>query len=150
MPRIIEIEALENGAHRNQSFPGFVPDGWALISENEETPNFPFGEVEAELLPFGEPDPETGEVEKVMTVTKWTPWEVPEPETLTSTQQREQAYNTQPVIEWEGEMLTVTQAATKWQYYAAEGSAKADELQALIAAAKQRIREQYPDEEGTE
>ena len=68
---------------------------------------------------------------------------------LTPAQQREGAYNTQPVIEWEGQMLTVTQAAQKWQYYAAEGSEKADELQGLIAAAKQDIREQYPDEEGS-
>lgn len=69
---------------------------------------------------------------------------------LNPTQQREQAYNTLPIIEWDGEMLTVTQAATKWQYYAAEGSTKADELQVLIAAAKQSIREQYPDEEVAE
>ena len=66
---------------------------------------------------------------------------------LTPTQQRETAYNTQPLIEWDGETLTVTQAAQKWQYYAAEGSTRADELQALIATAKQTIREQYPDEE---
>lgn len=66
---------------------------------------------------------------------------------LTPAQQREQAYNDQPVIEWEGDMLTVTQAAQKWQYYAAEGSTKAEDLQALIAAAKQTIREQFPDEE---
>jgi hypothetical protein len=67
--------------------------------------------------------------------------------TPTPTEQRENAYNTDPVIEWGGEMLTVTQAATMWQYYAAEGSEKASELQGLIAAAKQTIREQYPDEE---
>lgn len=65
---------------------------------------------------------------------------------LTPAQQREEAYNTKPVVAWEGEQLTVTQAAQKWQYYAAEGSAKADELQALIAAAKQTIRAQYPEE----
>lgn len=63
------------------------------------------------------------------------------------TEQRENAYNTDPVIEWDGEMLTVTQAATMWQYYAAEGSEKANELQGLIATAKQTIREQFPDEE---
>lgn len=66
---------------------------------------------------------------------------------LTPAEQREQAYNTQPLVEWDGETLTVTQAATKWQYYAAEGSEKAGELQVLIAAAKHTIREQYPDEE---
>lgn len=72
-----------------------------------------------------------------------------EPVTPAPSEQREEAYNTQPIVEWEGQMLTVTQAAQKWQYYAAEGSAKADELQALIGAAKQSIREQYPDEEGS-
>ncbi len=73
---------------------------------------------------------------------------VPESGTTTPAQQREAAYNTQPIIEWEGELLTVSQAAQKWMYYAAEDNAKADELTALIAAAKQTIREQYPDEEG--
>lgn len=72
---------------------------------------------------------------------------VPESGTMSAARQRESAYNTQPLIEWDGETLTVTQAAQKWQYYAAEGSSKADELQALIATAKQTIREQYPDEE---
>ncbi len=137
MQRIVEIAALPNGAHRNQFFHGFVPEGWALISEDMDTPNFPYGEVEA------------AEVDSVMTVTKWTPGELPVPEVIppTPAQQREEAYNTQPIVDWEGEKLTVTQAAQKWQYYAAEGSAKADELQTLIAAAKQTIREQFPDEE---
>ena len=77
------------------------------------------------------------------------PEQPPEPG-ATPAQQREKAYNTQPIIEWEGKQLTVTQAATKWQYYAAEGSTKADEVQALIAAAKHAIREQYPDEVETD
>lgn len=181
MQRIVEINALPNGAHRNQTYPGSVPDGWALIPEDMETPNFPFGEVEAEevthyrdvevvrevtktrnvpqyddegnIVMVTEEYTEEGTVIEqepytVMTVTKWTPSAVPEPEASTPAQQREQAYNTQPIIEWEGETLTVTQASTKWQYYAAEGSTKADELQALIATAKQTIREQHPDEEG--
>ena len=58
---------------------------------------------------------------------------------------REQAYNTERVIEWDGAMLTVTEAATLWQYYAAEGSEKAGELTALIASAKAKIRAEYPD-----
>lgn len=61
---------------------------------------------------------------------------------------RENAYNTQAIIEWGGGLLTVTQAAQKWQYYAAEGDyEKTDELTGKIAAAKQTIREQYPDAE---
>lgn len=77
----------------------------------------------------------------------WEQTHVPELGTMTPSEQREEAYNTQPIIEWEGKQLTVTQAATKWYYYAAEGSPKADELQALIVAAKENIRTQYPDEE---
>lgn len=72
----------------------------------------------------------------------------PDPE-HTPAKQRENAYNTQAVIPWDGEMLTVTEASQKWQYYAAEGdTAKTDELTAMIAEAKASIREQYPDEEG--
>lgn len=80
-------------------------------------------------------DPESGE------------FSAPVNPTPTPAEQRESAYNTDPVIEWDGEMLTVTQAATMWQYYAAEGSEKATELQTLIATAKQTIREQFPDKE---
>lgn len=71
----------------------------------------------------------------------------PATEPLTPEQQRENAYNTAQVISWNNELLTVTQAALHWQYYAAEGSAKADELRVLIAAAKAQIRAEYPDEE---
>lgn len=56
---------------------------------------------------------------------------------------RENAYNTEKIIEWSGAPITVTEAAALWQYYAAEGSSKADEIQTLIAAAKQEIRETY-------
>ena len=67
----------------------------------------------------------------------------------TPAQKREEAYNTQAIIDWNGSKLTVTGAAQLWQYYAAEGNtAKTDELTALIAEAKASIREQYPDEEG--
>ena len=75
--RIVEIVALENGAHRNQTMDAplaildgcsIVPDGWALIPDDMETENFPFGEVTAE---------ETG---GVMTVISWTPGTIPEPE----------------------------------------------------------------------
>ena len=62
---------------------------------------------------------------------------------------REQAYNTDPCIPWGGAMLTVTEAAQKWQYYAAEGdAAKMDALTALMAAAKAEIRAKYPDNAG--
>ena len=63
---------------------------------------------------------------------------------------REVAYNTEPVIAWNDSMLTVTEASTLWQYYAAEGSSKVDVLQKLIASAKTDIRERFPDEGGDE
>lgn len=65
---------------------------------------------------------------------------------LPPAQQREAAYNTAQIIPWEGGTITVTEAAQLWQYYAAEGNPKAEQLQALIAAAKTEIRAQYPDE----
>ena len=66
--RIIEIAALSNGAHRNQSYPGFVPDGWAVVPDHMETPNFPVGEVVV------------GKLNGVMAVVEWIPGVVPEQE----------------------------------------------------------------------
>lgn len=66
--QMIEIVALDNGAHRNQTFNGVLPDGWAVDRNNLCAENFPFGEVEAE------------EINGVMTVTKWTPGTIPEPD----------------------------------------------------------------------
>lgn len=66
--RAIEIAALSNGAHRNQTGLDVLPDGWAKIPDEKETQNFPFGVVTAE------------EIDGVMTVTGWTPGAMPEPE----------------------------------------------------------------------
>lgn len=67
--RIIEIAALPNGAHRNQTSSGAisVPDGWAIIPDGMATPNFPFGDITV--------DDQTPPV-----VTSWTPLPIPEPE----------------------------------------------------------------------
>ena len=42
--KLIEITALSNGAHRNQTYNGaIVPDGWAVIPESMAVPDtFPF------------------------------------------------------------------------------------------------------------
>lgn len=136
--RIIEIAPLANGAHRNQSSDSrTVPTGWAVIPDSMATDNFPFGEVVVE------------EIDGVMTVTAWAPIDIPpDPEiVLTPAQQREKAYNEERLIEWGGDTLTVTEAATLWQYYAAEGSEKAQTLTGLIVEAKETIREKYPDVE---
>ena len=67
--KIIEIAALPNGAHNNQTTNGTipVPDGWAIIPDGMETPNFPFGDITV--------DEQTPPV-----VTSWTPLPIPEPE----------------------------------------------------------------------
>ena len=67
--KMIEIAALENGAHNNQTINGtiHVPDGWALIPDGMETPNFPFGSI-------------TVDNQKPPVVTSWTPLPIPEPE----------------------------------------------------------------------
>lgn len=84
-------------------------------------------------------------------VQTWTKADPPAEEAaavLTPARQREQAYNTVPIVQWDGSLLTVTQAAQQWAYYAAEGdTAKTDALTTLIAQAKQTIREQYPDDD---
>lgn len=72
--RIIEIKALENGAHRNQNGGNVLPDGWAVIPNGMPLENFPFGEVTAE------------EVDGVMTVTKWVAGTIPEVEEVEETE----------------------------------------------------------------
>ena len=65
--KIVEIAALENGAHRNHNGNFLAPpNGWAVVPDDMETPNFPFGSVEAK------------KINGVMTVTKWTAGEIPE------------------------------------------------------------------------
>lgn len=67
--KIIEIQALDNGAHNNQTINSAipVPIGWAIIPEEMETPNFPFGDITVD----GSTPP---------VVTSWTPLPIPEPE----------------------------------------------------------------------
>lgn len=70
---IIKIAALENCGHENQTWEGeinTIPEGYAVIPEDMELENFPFGEVTAE------------EVDGVMTVTNWVAGTIPEPEPM--------------------------------------------------------------------
>lgn len=73
--KLIEIIALYNGAHDNYEIMGVDPstfpilEGWAIIPEEMETPNFPFGEITVD----GSNPP---------VVTSWTPGEIPEPEPM--------------------------------------------------------------------
>lgn len=71
--KIIKIEPNGNGSHNNQTINGAdsatfpVPEGWAIIPDGMETPNFPFGDITV--------DNQTPPV-----VTSWTPLPIPEPE----------------------------------------------------------------------
>lgn len=68
--KIIEIQALDNGAHRNQETTSTrVPDGWAVIPEGVEIPEtYPFVDLvvqgnqvvsmTAGVVPDPEPEPE--------------------------------------------------------------------------------------------
>lgn len=70
--RIIEIEPLSNGGHRNQTGEfNTIPDGWAVIPDGMEVNNFPFGNIETEVI------------DEVATVTKWEAIEIPKPEDTT-------------------------------------------------------------------
>lgn len=65
--RIVEIKALSNGAHRNQTINEdvIIPKGWAIVPNNMECKNFPFGEIVVE------------EKEGILVVSNWVPCEIP-------------------------------------------------------------------------
>ena len=63
--KMLEVAARSNGSHRNQTFHGELPEGWALLP-SDELESFPFGEVEVDT------------VDGLPTVVKWTPGNMPE------------------------------------------------------------------------
>lgn len=67
--RLVEIQALDNGAHNNQTISDEIPVlfGWAIIPDDMVCENFPFGEITV--------DESTPPI-----VTSWTPGDIPEPE----------------------------------------------------------------------
>lgn len=88
--KLIEIAALENGAHRNQEIYGVedmkIPEGYAVIPEDMEIPEtFPFVNVKAELVTRtmdAGMDQESNPVQDTferMEVVELTPGEVPPP-----------------------------------------------------------------------
>lgn len=67
--KIIEINTLDNGSHRNQSFNrpiNEIPEGWAVVPEGMILENFPFGDVV------------TTTIDGVVTVSEWIPGVMPE------------------------------------------------------------------------
>lgn len=67
----IEILALDNGAHNNQTYHGVLPYGWAMMTADPRTlENFPFGSFEVEYI--------NGTA--YMVEGSWVPGEMPEPE----------------------------------------------------------------------
>lgn len=74
----------------------------------------------------------------------------PEPQVLSPRERREQAYETEPLIEYEGEEITVDEANKLFLQYSAEGNTqKYMDLQILIGRAKADVRARFPDKEET-
>lgn len=67
--RLIKIEPTKSGGHFAQTIDHIskIPDGWAVVPDDMETPNFPYGAVVVE------------EIYGIPTVTSWAPGEIPEP-----------------------------------------------------------------------
>lgn len=68
--KIIKIEPNENGGHANQSGGRHLPEGWAVVPDDMECENFPFGDIVVE------------EIDGVPTVVEWIPRDIPEPEPI--------------------------------------------------------------------
>lgn len=65
---------------------------------------------------------------------------------FTPAELREQAYETEKLIKWDGNMLTVDEANQMYLRYDAEGyTTKANELTTLISQVKAEIRARYAD-----
>ena len=66
--RLIKIAQSEKGSHAYQTIDRVIeiPKGWAVIPDDMETPNIPFGDITVE------------DIDGVPTVTSWTPREMPE------------------------------------------------------------------------
>ena len=74
----------------------------------------------------------------------------PEPPVLSPKEQRERAYETEPLIEYDGDMITVDEANKLFLQYSAEGNTqKYMDLQILIGRAKADVRARFPDGEET-
>lgn len=64
----------------------------------------------------------------------------------TGAEKRENAYEVDDIIEWQGDQITVDDANQLWQAYTAEGKVDvAKELTEKISEAKAQIRKEYPD-----
>ena len=72
--RIIEIIALPNGAHRNQTWnKTTIPEGWAFIPTSDIPESFPFVDIEVKTI------------DGIPTVVKMTGKEMPEVEEIEPT-----------------------------------------------------------------
>lgn len=80
-----------------------------------------------------------------------TPVPTPQPEpVLTPKERRERTYETEPLIEYDGDMITVDDANKLFLQYSAEGNTqKYMDLQILIGRAKADVRARFPDGEET-
>ena len=67
--RLIKIEAETSGGHAYQTIDHIsqIPKGWAVVPDDMDTPNMPYGDITIE------------DIDGVMTVTSWVARENPEP-----------------------------------------------------------------------
>lgn len=74
----------------------------------------------------------------------------PEPQVLSPRERRELTYETEPLIAYESEQITVDEANKLFLQYSAEGNTqKYMDLQILIGRAKADVRARFPDGEET-
>lgn len=138
---IIEISALQNGAHRNQSGASKIPTGWAMLPNYLETPNFPFGDVTVE------------DIGGVKTVTAWNAGTKPPIRVLTNAEKRKMAYETGIVdgikfyVIWNNLSYTtdsLTQLGVQYQF---RGETEiSDAIEQVVKTGIAEIRAAFPDE----
>lgn len=125
---IVKIDPNENGSHNNQTATECF-DGWAILPSELIPEHFPFFTI----------DEIDGDTIKAVTDGEYPAVEI-SPE-----QRREIAYETEPIIEYNGAMITVDAARNVCMEYDYEDTDRArlivTELIAKITEAKETIRE---------
>lgn len=123
--KIIEIAALDNGAHRNQTISGTmqVPDGWAVIPENMTIPaSFPFVDVETD-----------GQNNVTALTAREIPVEVPDIEAVRAAKTAEMSADCERAIT-SGVDVTLVDGATGHYSLSLEDQLNLMNLQAMVAA----------------
>ena len=129
---IVKIEPNENGSHNNQTA-SFCPDGYAILPDYLIPEHFPFFTID--------------KIEEGI-ITELTDGTFP-PVEISPEQRREKAYETESIIEYNNEMITVDAARAICMEYAYENTDRAKQIVAelieKITEAKETIRRREAD-----